>query len=104
MVFDPCPKDALVIIRSDFFLAVISNALAREGCDIVWFYSKNGGADDFIIKGLQVFRSFEHDVRGAFNLLYGSGVRLPEAVRNRAVTFGKGIQNFMEIFRIDPVR
>lgn len=104
MVFDPRAEDALVVIRTNLFGAVISNTLSEECGDIIWLYRKYRSADDFIIKGFQIFRLFEHDIRCTFNLLDRPCIAKPKGLRDRAVTPGKDIQNLVESFRVDPVR
>ena len=49
MVFDPRAEDALVVIRTNLFGAVISNTLSEECGDIPWLYGEYRSADDLII-------------------------------------------------------
>ena len=103
MVFDPCTEDTLVIIRSNFFRAVISNTLSKESSDVVWFHSEYRGADDLIIKRFEIFLLAEHNVSRTFYLLDSPRIAKPERFRNGAVTPGKSIENLMESFRIDTL-
>ena len=103
MVFDSRAENALVVVGSDFFDTVISDTLSEECGDIIWLYRKYRSADDFIVKGFQIFRLFEHDIRCTFNLLDRPCIAKPKGLRDRAVTPGKDIQNLVEIFRVDPV-
>lgn len=104
MVFDPRPENPLVIVGSDFFLTVIGNTLSKKSSNVVRFYSVDCCPDDLIIKGFQITWLFKHDIRSTLNLLNCPCIIKPEVFHNRAVSFGKDIQDFMKVFRIDPVR
>src|SRR5699024_1537475 len=104
MVFDPRTEDTLVIIRTNLFGAVISNTLPKESGDVVWFHSEDCRADDLIIKRFEIFLLAEHNVSRAFNLLDCPCITESKRLRNRAVSSGKNIKNFVESFRINAVR
>ena len=104
MVFDPRTRDSLIIVGVSLFLTVIGNALPKESGDIVRFYRKNCRSDDLVIKGLQISRLFEHDVRCTLNLLDCPCVAETERIREWTVAFCESIQDLMEVFWIDPVR
>ena len=104
MVFDPRAKNPPVIAGADLFLTVIGNSLPKEGGDVVGFYHKDCRSDNLVIKGFQVTRLFEHDVCCTLNLLDSPCVAEAEYFRDRTVAFGKSIQNFMKVFRVDSVR
>ena len=68
MVFDPRSEEALVIMGTDLFLAVVSKPLSKESGYVIRVHGMDGCLDDFIIERLQVFRGLEDDIRSAFNL------------------------------------
>ena len=104
MVFDSRAKDSLVIVGADLFLTVIGNTLPKESGDIVRSYRKNRRSDDLVIKWLQPFRLFEHDVRCTLDLLDCPCVAESKRFRDWTAAFCESIQDLMEVFRIDPVR
>ena len=83
MVFNPRPEDSLIIVGSDFFLTVVGNTLAKEGGNVIRFHCKDCGPDNLIIKGFEILWVFEHDVRGAFDLLNRPCKVKPRAVRHQ---------------------
>ena len=104
MVFDPCAKDSLVIVSSDFLFAIIGNTLSQEGGDIIWLYREDCRTDHIVIKGFQVARLFEHDVSCALNLLNRPCIVKAERFRDWTIALRKNVENLMETFRIDSIR
>ena len=52
MVFDSRSKNALIVIRSYFFDAVVGNPFSKKRCNIVWVDGENGSLNDLAIDGL----------------------------------------------------
>ncbi len=104
MVFDPRAENPPVIIGADFFPAVVSDFLPKKSGYIIRFYSKNCGSDSLIIKRSWVIRPFEHDVSCTLNLLDSPCIAEAKALSHGAIPFCKNIQDFVEVFRIDPAR
>lgn len=104
MVFNPRAEDVLVVIRTDFFGAVISNTLSKKSSNVVWFHSEGRSADDLIIKWLEVFRFAKHNVSRTFNLLNRPCIAKAKGLWDRVVASGKNIENFVKPFRVEAVR
>ena len=104
MVFDPRAEDALVVIRTNLFGAVISNTLSEESGNVVWFHSEDRSADDLIIKGLEILRFSKHNVSCTFNLLDCPCITKAKGIGDGAVASGKNIEDLMKAFWVDAVR
>ena len=69
MVFDLRIENTLIVVGSDFFLTVIDNTLSQKCGNVIRLYHKDCRSDNLVIKGFQVTRLSEHDVRCILNLL-----------------------------------
>ena len=116
MVFDPRAEDALVVIRTNLFGAVISNTLSEECGDILWLYGQYRSADDLIIYRREIFRFAEHFpscfvVPGLVSITaFHSGENMNQTFRGsffrdnflNTVVFAESME-FPDEFNFDPV-
>ncbi len=104
MVFDSRSENALIVIGSDFFDAVIGNPLPKEGRNIIRVNGEDGGFDNLAIDRLQYFTVAEYNIGGAFDLLNAPGVGQFQFIYDWTISFCKNIQNPAKIFRVDSLR
>ena len=104
MVSDPRSENTLVIVGADLFLTVIGNSLSRESGNVIRLYSKDCRAHDLFIKGFQVTGLLKHNMCSALDLLDCPSITKAKGLCHRAAAPCKDIQDFMEVFGIDPVR
>ncbi len=91
MVFNSRSENALIVIGSDFFDAVIGNPLPKKGRNIIRIDGEDSGFDHLVIDRLQYFTLAEYNVGRAFDLLNTPGVGQFQFIYDWTISFCKSI-------------
>lgn len=93
---DACALDTGVKIIADFIPGGVGELATQKGGDVIGLDSMDGGADQFIVNGLEILSPFEDDVGGVFDLHQAPVIAGLEMSDDGTVRIGDLIQPFVQ--------
>ena len=98
LVLDPGALDTGVEGVAHFALVEGREFPSQKGGDVLRFDGVDGGTDQVLIKGCEVFLAVEEDVGGVLGLHDAPVVGTPQALDDRAEHAGVKVEDLVEVF------